>query len=130
MLVAIQDALNVSLTLNFVKKQNILGTGRICHPDADYNRNYKPLEYKQAFYLATLGGANALSSDDKCGNFMVGKEFDALLVDVSITPLDLFDVPASSHSHLDQMIQKFLYSGDDRNIRKVFIAGKQVKESK
>lgn len=130
MLVAIQDALNVSLALNFVKKQDIKGTGRTQHPDADYNRNYKPLEYKHAFYLATLGGANALSCDDKCGNFMVGKEFDALLVDVSVTPLDLFDVPASSHSHLDQMIQKFLYSGDDRNIRKVFVAGKQVKECK
>lgn len=134
MLVAIQDALNVSLSLNIIKKQNILGTGKIQNPDDDSNKNYSPLEYNHAIYLATLGGANALSLDNVCGNFAVGKDFDALLIDVSKEPLDLFDIPSSvseksdaSHSHLDKMIQKFVYAGDDRNIIKVFIAGKQVK---
>lgn len=135
MLVAIQDALNVSLSLNVIKKQNILGTGQIQNPNDDDNRNYKPLEYKHALYLATLGGANALSLDNVCGNFAVGKDFDALLIDISKEPLDLFDIPSSvseksnaSHSHLDKMIQKFVYAGDDRNITKVFISGKQVKK--
>lgn len=134
MLVAIQDALNVSLSLNIIKKQNILGTGRVAQPEANCNLRYEPLDYKHAFYLATLGGANALSYDDKCGNFEVGKDFDALLVDTSVDPLDFFNIPASvnqnskaKHSHLDKMVQRFLYAGDDRNIEKVFIAGKQVK---
>lgn len=134
MLIAIQDALNVSLSLNVIKKQNILGTGKIQNPNDDNNLNYSPLNYKNAIYLATLGGANALSLDNVCGNFEVGKDFDALLIDISKEPLDLFDIPSSvsekskaSHSHLEKMIQKFLYTGDDRNITKVFISGKQVK---
>ncbi|XP_055300066.1 guanine deaminase [Sitodiplosis mosellana] len=133
-LLAIHDALNVSLSLNIIKKQNILGTGQIQHPSDDCNKDYQALEYKNALYLATLGGARALALDNVCGNFAVGKEFDALLVDISNKPLDLFDIPLSvaekssaSHSRLDKMIQKFLYVGDDRNINKVFISGKQVK---
>lgn len=134
MLLAIQDALNVSLTLNVIKKQKILGTGQIPNTNDDNNRNYDPLEYKHALYLATLGGAKALSLDDVCGNFAVGKDFDALLIDISLDPLDSFDIPATvtqrsgtAHSQFDQMIQKFVYVGDDRNICKVFVAGKQVK---
>lgn len=133
-LLAIQDALNVSLNLEVIKKQHIVGTGRINNPEADGNHNYEPLEYKHVLYLATLGGASALSLDHVCGNFAVGKDFDALLIDISNEPIDLFNIPASvaerstaAYSKLDEMIQKFVYVGDDRNIAKVFIAGKQVK---
>lgn len=135
MLLAIQDALNVSLTLNIIKKQKIIGTGQIQNANDDHNRNYEALEYKHALYLATLGGAKALSLDDVCGNFAVGKEFDAILIDISIEPLDLFDIPTTvtqrstaAHTRFDQMIQKFVYVGDDRNISQVFVAGKQVKK--
>lgn len=135
MLIAIQDALSVSLNLNTIKTQNILGTGQIQHPESDSNRNYEPLLYKHALYLATLGGANALSLDNICGNFAVGKDFDALLIDISKEPIDWFDIPLSvseksndPHSRLEKMIQKFVYVGDDRNITKVFISGKQVKQ--
>lgn len=136
MLVAIQDALNVSHCLNFFKKQNIKGTGTITNRNDDQNANYEPLEYKHALYLATLGGAHALSLDNVCGNFAVGKEFDAILVDISKKPLDVFEIPASvnekstsSHGRLDKMIQKFVYAGDDRNIANVYIAGKEVKNN-
>lgn len=133
MMLAMQDALNVSLSLNIIKTQKIVSNGYV--EDKKINRNYKPLEYKHVIYLATLGGANALSLNDVCGNFEVGKEFDALLIDVSVDPIPCFDVPTSvskesnaTHSRLDQMIQKFIYAGDDRNIRKVFVSGKQVKK--
>ncbi|KRT84737.1 hypothetical protein AMK59_1143, partial [Oryctes borbonicus] len=46
--------------------------------------NYVPLTYENAFYLATLGGAKALSLADKVGNFEVGKDFDALIVDMNV----------------------------------------------
>lgn len=132
-LLAIQDALNVSHCLNFAKKQRIIGTGRIAEHNELQNENYEPLEYKNALYLATLGGAEALAVNNKCGNFIVGKDFDGLLIDVSMKPLDLFDIPcipdknAKQQTRLEKMLQKFLYAGDDRNILKVFISGKQVK---
>lgn len=133
MLTAIQDALNVSHCLNFAKKQHIMGTGRIAEYDQQQNKNYKPMEYKNALYLATLGGAEALALNEKCGNFKVGKDFDGLLVDISIDPLEVFNIPSNPNKNvkqqprLEKMIQKFLYAGDDRNILKVFVAGKEVK---
>lgn len=54
---AMKDALDVSHHLNFVKKQNILGTGHIANRDDPHNKDYAPLNYKNALYLATLGGA-------------------------------------------------------------------------
>lgn len=133
MLLAIQDALNVSHCLNFVKKQTIIGTGRIAEYNREENKTYEPLQYKNALYLATLGGAKALALEEKCGNFSTGKDFDGLLVDVSAGPLEVFDIPlvpdvnVKQQSRLEKMIQKFLYVGDDRNILKVYVAGKQVK---
>lgn len=133
MLTAIQDALNVSHCLNFAKKQHIMGTGRIAENDEPKNKNYKPLEYKNALYLATLGGAEALALHGTCGNFEVGKSFDGLLIDISVDPLEVFDIPSNPDENikqqprLEKMIQKFLYAGDDRNILKVFVAGKEVK---
>ncbi len=40
-----------------------------------------------ALYLATLGGAKALSLDDKLGSIMPGKEADFALLDPAATPL-------------------------------------------
>lgn len=54
---AMKDALDVSQHLNFVKKQNIVGTGRTANPDLPENKHYTPMNYKNVLYLATLGGA-------------------------------------------------------------------------
>lgn len=128
-LTTLKDTLDVSHSLNFIKKQKIMGTGQISTPNDDKNINYIPLDYKQALYLATLGGAEALALDDKIGNFIGGKDFDALLVDVSMVPIDIFDAPVDPVDRLLEQLQKFLYTGDDRNIINVFVAGKQVKST-
>lgn len=70
---------------------------------------------------------------DKVGNFTPGKEFDALLVDVSVYPTNRYKLPEaltqdkSPEELLLELLQKFVYVGDDRNILKVFVAGQQVK---
>ena len=46
------------------------------------NPEYKPLGYKEAIYLATLGNARVLGLEDKIGSFAVGMDFDALIVDL------------------------------------------------
>ncbi|TDG51951.1 hypothetical protein AWZ03_001621 [Drosophila navojoa] len=116
-LTALLRAIEVSKHLDFFKKQNILGTGRAEIPDNDYQQ----LTYKQTFYLATLGGAKALALDHITGNFSVGKDFDALLVDVSV--LEKPHRPLT----VDELLEKFIYTGDDRNIKAVYVAGKLVK---
>jgi guanine deaminase len=53
----------------------------------------------QAYYLATLGGAKALSLDDKIGNFQLGKEADFIVLDMAAVPLLSYRggaVPATS----------------------------------
>jgi len=84
---------------------------------------YEPLTYREVFYFATLGGANALAIGDKVGNFKVGKQFDALHIDLHIdSPVHVLP----DEDTLD-MIEKFIMLGDDRNIVQVFVDGKDVK---
>ncbi|XP_028910787.1 guanine deaminase [Ornithorhynchus anatinus] len=89
--------------------------------------NEQRLTLKEVFRLATLGGSQALGLDNEIGNFEVGKEFDALLINPKATdcPFDLFSSDFSGNI-LEAVIQKFLYLGDDRNIEEVYVGGKQV----
>jgi len=41
------------------------------------------LNFKKPFIYGTLNGAKALKIDDKTGSLEVGKEFDAVIADVS-----------------------------------------------
>ncbi|KAM9331390.1 guanine deaminase [Gastrophryne carolinensis] len=85
--------------------------------------NYQVLSIKEAFRLATLGGSEALGIDKVTGNFQVNKEFDALLINPEAvdSPFNVF-----SQISKEEMIEKFLYLGDDRNIKAVYVAGKRV----
>uniref|UniRef100_A0A9L0RFV4 Guanine deaminase n=1 Tax=Equus caballus TaxID=9796 RepID=A0A9L0RFV4_HORSE len=91
------------------------------------NVNAKSLTLKEVFRLATLGGSQALGLDKEIGNFEVGKEFDALLINpkASDSPIDLFCGDFVGDIS-EAVIQKFLYLGDDRNIEEVYVGGKQV----
>jgi guanine deaminase len=80
---------------------------------------FDALHYYHVFYLATLGSAKVLNLDHKLGNFEVGKEFDALVIDMS--GIDLFD-----HDDEYTRFEKFIYLGDDRHIKQVYVQGKQV----
>ncbi|XP_024947674.1 guanine deaminase isoform X9 [Cephus cinctus] len=85
---------------------------------------YEPLNYKDVFYLATLGGATALALDEHIGNLVPGKQFDALVIDLNVStgPLDnLIEYT------LEEKLQRLIYSGDDRNIVEVYVAGQRVK---
>ncbi|XP_069481910.1 guanine deaminase-like isoform X2 [Ambystoma mexicanum] len=80
------------------------------------------LTYQEVFRLATLGGSQALALDDVIGNFEVGKEFDALLINPGAegSPFEIFA------NCTEDVIQKFLYLGDDRNIKEVYVAGRNL----
>ncbi|XP_055618270.1 guanine deaminase [Toxorhynchites rutilus septentrionalis] len=127
-----RSALDVSHHLSMMKKQDVKGTGKVT-PVTKENEEYTPMNYKQVVYLATLGGAEALSIEEKVGNFAIGKDFDALLIDTSRYPITNYQLPAvltekkSPEELLLEQVQKFVYVGDDRNIANVFVAGQQVK---
>ncbi|EFN72159.1 Guanine deaminase, partial [Camponotus floridanus] len=86
--------------------------------------NYVPLDYKDVFSMATLGNAKALSIEDKIGNLMSGKEFDALVIDLEAgnSLLDNF-----REYTLEEKLQRFIYSGNDNNIVSVYVKGRKIK---
>ncbi|KAI5248443.1 Metallo-dependent hydrolase [Aureobasidium subglaciale] len=75
----------------------------------------KGLSLEELFYMATLGGARVCRFDHKVGNFEVGKEFDALWVS------------GNGSGVMAPLFEKFLMTGDDRNIQKVYVRGVQIK---
>ena len=81
------------------------------------------LLWGEAFYFATLGGAQTLGMDNLIGNFTPGKLFDANVISVEGEgqPVDLFETDDAASA-----FQKFLFLGDDRNIQHVFVGGRRV----
>ncbi|EGG05188.1 uncharacterized protein MELLADRAFT_88292 [Melampsora larici-populina 98AG31] len=108
------------------------------------------LSIKNLFYLATLGGAKVCNLEERIGNFIVGKEFDGIIVQtgVSFDPIEkleddelirfgfeeyqdgcnpnFFIDEFQKEIQLNDLFEKFLFTGDDRNIASVFVKGKVV----
>ena len=92
-------------------------------------QRYKPLTVEETFCLATLNGAISLGLDSKLGNFIIGKSFDALIVDVHANP----QIPRGpeindNHEWLQNLLEKFIFCGDDRCVSKVFVQGREIKK--
>lgn len=70
---------------------------------------------------------SALAMEDQLGNFVVGKFFDAIIVDTKSpgSPIQVFD-----ELTLAELFQKFIYSGDDRNVQQVYVNGNLVVDKK
>jgi guanine deaminase len=83
------------------------------------NSGEPSLNFKEVFYLATLGGAQCMGLDRTIGNFVKGKQFDAVIVDMN--GIDLFE-----HDQILSTLQKFVYLGEGRNVKSVFVAGKRI----
>uniref|UniRef100_A0A7S1FP47 Amidohydrolase-related domain-containing protein n=1 Tax=Corethron hystrix TaxID=216773 RepID=A0A7S1FP47_9STRA len=80
------------------------------------------IDYLHAFYLATLGGASALGIHEKVGTFKKGMEFDAIILNVSVGKnICIFDT-----DNVQDIFQKLCTQGDDRNVVKVYVKGREV----
>ncbi|KAM5349845.1 hypothetical protein ACJ41O_006350 [Fusarium nematophilum] len=78
----------------------------------------KALSLEEVFYLATLGGARVLCLEDRIGSFEVGKEFDAVWV-ATTTGLESGMTPREEGDSLRSVFEKFIMTGDDRNMAHV-----------
>ncbi|KAI1827593.1 guanine deaminase [Xylaria intraflava] len=86
----------------------------------------KGLSIDELFYLATLGGARVCCLDEVIGNFAVGKEFDALVIDSSYSKPGVMTI-LEDEDTTKTIFDKFIMTGDDRNISRVFVRGRRVK---
>jgi guanine deaminase len=80
-------------------------------------KKYRPLTTSEAFYLGTKSGGALFG---KVGSFEPGYEFDALVIDDS----ELGDNGRS----LEERLQRYIYTGDDRQIVERYVRGKRIEE--
>jgi guanine deaminase len=91
------------------------------------------LSTEEALYLATRGGAAVVGLQDKVGAFEVGMEWDAQMIDLGTAeesggngafaegPVDVF-----GWESWHEKVEKWVYSGDDRNTVAVWVRGRLV----
>jgi guanine deaminase len=95
------------------------------------------LSVEEVLFLATRGGAQVVGLDGKVGGFEVGMEWDAQLVGLGTVDAegnaedeDGGDVDVFGWQSWEDMIPKWVYNGDDRNTKKVWVKGRLVHERK
>lgn len=92
---------------------------------ADVPDDVAPLTPQENLYLATLGGARALSVEDCIGSFLPGREADFIVLDPTATP-----IMAQRMQHavtLDERLFAVMVLGDDRVVAHTYIMGECVK---
>ena len=75
------------------------------------------LSLSEVFYLATKAGGSFFG---KVGSFEPGFEFDALLIDDRYLNFDNYTLP--------QRLERYIYLGDDRDIKRRFCRGVELTE--
>jgi guanine deaminase len=78
------------------------------------------------WYLATLGGARALTLDDETGSLEAGKSADFLVLDLQATPL--LAMRTGHATSAEDLLAGLIFMGDDRAVERSFIAGKCVSQ--
>lgn len=87
---------------------------------------YKPLTFADVLYLATRGSAQVMSLDHVVGALEPGMQFDALRVNLN-APNNMY-TSLFGHESMEDMVHKFVFLGDDRNIVQVWVKGRKVKD--
>jgi len=86
--------------------------------------DYEALDYADAIYLATRGGARLLDMEERLGSLDTGKLADFILVDMKGQKTTI----PFGHETFQDLVHKFVFLGDDRNVIKVVVNGKEVKD--
>jgi guanine deaminase len=112
--------------------------------EGDEKERYK-LSVEEVLYLGTKGGAECLSLEKKLGGFEVGMQFDALLIGMGVVgdeggrageelvgddgeeiTGDEGNVDFFGWETWEEKVAKWLFNGDDRNIKTVWVKGRLV----
>ncbi|KAJ2652791.1 hypothetical protein IWW40_000904 [Coemansia sp. RSA 1250] len=96
----------------------------------------RPLDANELLFMATQGGARVMGMADQLGSMDAGKFFDALVVDLNVhnSPVpsssDTLAVREQLQTSVEQAwrlrAEQFVFLADDRNITKVYVAGKLI----
>ncbi|KAG7088285.1 hypothetical protein E1B28_012297 [Marasmius oreades] len=88
------------------------------------------IDWKEALYLATRGGAIGLGLPDGSGMFQVGAPFDAQHIELfkieparGIGSFDVFELELDGHGLSEDMVEKWWCLGDSRNRLATWVQG-------
>jgi guanine deaminase len=79
--------------------------------------NSEPISSSEAFYLATLGGADCLGIKSKTGSLDQGKDADFVII-------DLFNYQADKSA--DGVLNNLFYATDNRRIMETWVKGNKI----
>jgi guanine deaminase len=96
------------------------------------------LTVEEVLYLATRGGARCVGLEDRIGGFEVGKDWDAQLVGMGGVDDEGIHEGGEEEGGVDvfgwesweDRMAKWVYGGDDRNTKKVWVKGRLVHAKK
>ncbi|SFM33286.1 guanine deaminase [Methylobacterium pseudosasicola] len=86
------------------------------------------LDAVRAFWLATLGGAEALRLDDRIGRIAPGHDADLCVLDLAATPLLGFRT--GTCSSIEELLFVLMTLGDHRTVRATWVAGECVYDNR
>lgn len=99
------------------------------------------LSVEEVLWLATRGGAEVVGLEGRVGGFEVGREWDAQLVGLGVvdaeggvqeggTAGEEGGVDVFGWESWEEKVAKWVFNGDDRNTRRVWVRGRLVHERK
>lgn len=138
MLEVVRQTCLVSRLLEF--SQEYIKDQRECGKN-DIEHGRQKIGVPEALYLATRGGAKVVDmhGDDGIGGFDVGRQFDAQLIELGVPltqrqrhEVEQYDRTSSNVDIFgwetwEEKIDKWVWNGDDRNVKSVWVAGAEVK---
>jgi guanine deaminase len=82
----------------------------VCMKSTLETKDTPQLALAEILYLATMGGAQVCALQDRVGNFLVGKEFDALMIDPGVDGgnVDIFE---EDESDWERVLSKWAFNG-------------------
>ncbi|SOR30852.1 guanine deaminase [Methylorubrum extorquens] len=86
------------------------------------------LDAVRAFWLATLGGAEALRLDDRIGRIAPGHDADLCVLDLAATPLLGFRT--GTCASIEELLFVLMTLGDHRTVRATWVAGEPVYDNR
>lgn len=86
------------------------------------------LDAVRAFWLATLGGAEALRLDDRIGRIAPGHDADLCVLDLAATPLLGFRT--ATCGSIEELLFVLMILGDHRTVRATWVAGEPVYDNR
>ncbi|MFH1874967.1 MAG: guanine deaminase [Pseudomonadota bacterium] len=89
---------------------------------ADYTQTELTVTPTKAFYLATLGGAHALSMQHEIGNFEKGKKGDFLVLDINEIDYHY----KIKELNTEEVLSLLMYRGHGNVVKSTFVQGRKL----